>query len=98
MDDLTEFHGMLKVETVGPVYMIASGLPTYRPDHCAALVHLALDICDALEDFKDDQRMPLQALMGIHCGPVIGGVVGVKLPRYRCAASASAGRLRQYGF
>ena len=21
--------------------------------------------------------------MGIHCGPVIGGVVGVKLPRYR---------------
>ena len=24
-----------------------------------------------------------QALMGIHCGPVIGGVVGVKLPRYR---------------
>ena len=71
------------METVGPVYMIASGLPTYRPDHCAALVHLALDICDALEGFKDDQRMPLQALMGIHCGPVIGGVVGVKLPRYR---------------
>ena len=24
-----------------------------------------------------------QALMGIHCGSVIGGVVGVKLPRYR---------------
>ena len=21
--------------------------------------------------------------MGIHCGPLIGGVVGVKLPRYR---------------
>jgi len=74
MDDLTELHSMLKVETVGPVYMIASGLPTYRPDHCAALVLLALDICDALEDFKDDQGMPLQALMGIHCGPVIGGV------------------------
>ena len=27
--------------------------------------------------------MLYQALMGIHCGPVIGGVVGVKLPRYR---------------
>ena len=38
---------------------------------------------DVIEGFVDCQGKPLLALMGIHCGPVIGGVVGVKLPRYR---------------
>ena len=66
-----------------PPAQVASGLPTPRSDHCAALATLALSMRDAMEGFVDCQGRPLQALMGIHCGPVIGGVVGVKLPRYR---------------
>ena len=58
-------------------------MPVYRPDHCAALAALALDMADALEGYEDGQGRPLQALMGLHCGPVIGGVVGVNLPRFR---------------
>ena len=48
LDELTSAAGLLKVETVGPVYMVASGLPLQRPDHTAALARLALAMRDAL--------------------------------------------------
>ena len=78
---MTEAAGLLKVETVGPVYMAVSGVPTFRADHCAALATLALEMLDVLEDYKDSSGRPLQALMGIHCGPVIGGIIGAQMPR-----------------
>ena len=37
-------------------------------------------MADAPSPIAPPPHLP-QALMGIHCGPVIGGVVGVKLPR-----------------
>ena len=69
--------------TTSHIPQVAAGIPTHRSDHCAALAALALDMRDALEEYSDGQGRPLQALMGLHCGPVIGGVVGVNLPRYR---------------
>ena len=48
----------------------------------AALGALALAMAHRLRDFEVHGK-PLKARMGIHCGPVIGGVIGVKLPRYR---------------
>ena len=40
---------------------VASGIPTYRVDHCAALARLALDMQDALKKYKDASGEPLQA-------------------------------------
>ena len=45
---------------MGPVYMVAAGLPAYRPDHCAALACLALDMQAELKDFVDGRGRPLQ--------------------------------------
>ena len=47
------------VETVGPVYMVASGLRAYA-DHVAMLGLLALDMRDVLKGYKDFQGQPLQ--------------------------------------
>ena len=60
LDELTEGAGLLKVETVGSVYMVASGIPDPRPDHCARLAALALDMQAALAAFEDDVGRPLQ--------------------------------------
>ena len=80
-DELTTAAGLLKVETVGPVDMAVAGVPTFRADHCAALATLALDMLGRLGDYTDGNGQPLQALMGINCGPVIGGIIGAKMPR-----------------
>ena len=75
------FSPLRQVETVGPVYMAVAGVPTFRADHCAALATLALEMLGKLGDYADDNGLPLQALMGIHCGPVIGGIIGAHMPR-----------------
>jgi adenylate cyclase len=38
-DELTDTHNVYKVETIGDVYLVASGCPReyYRPDHAAIL-------------------------------------------------------------
>ena len=39
---------------------VASGIPTYRADHCAALARLSLDLQDALKKYKDARGEPVQ--------------------------------------
>ena len=60
LDALTEAAGLLKVETVGSVYVVASGMPDPLPDHCARLAVLALDMMDALAKYEDEVGRPLQ--------------------------------------
>ena len=49
---------------------VASGIPTYRADHCAALARLALDLQDALKKYKDAIGEPVQVRGGsAHIGP-----------------------------
>ena len=43
---------------------VASGIPTYRADHCAALARLALDLQDALKKYKDASGEPVQVRGG----------------------------------
>ena len=66
-----------------PVFMVAAGIPYAGPDSCAQLGALALKMRARVRGFNGPDGKPLEALMGIHAGPVIGGVIGYKLPRFR---------------
>lgn len=61
-----------KVETVGTVYMVVSGAPERRRHHAAAAASAALAVCTALPKLT----------IGIHSGPCVAGVLGLRLPRY----------------
>jgi adenylate cyclase len=52
--------------------MVASGIPTPRPDHAEALAALALEMQRAMRRF--DARLRIR--IGIHSGPVVAGVIG----------------------
>lgn len=68
-----------KVETVGMVYMAVSGAPDINPLHAEHAADLALRIT------KKVKALNLQDVaikIGIHSGPVVAGVVGLKVPRY----------------
>lgn len=77
-DELTEKHGLEKIKTNGDAYMVAGGLPVPRPDHAEAIANIALDMQEAIADFKTDRGEPFQIRIGINTGPVVAGVIGTK--------------------
>ncbi|WP_377477494.1 MAG: adenylate/guanylate cyclase domain-containing protein [Microcoleus anatoxicus] len=77
-DELTEKHGLEKIKTNGDAYMVAGGLPVPRPDHAEAIANMALDMQEAIADFKTDKGEPFQIRIGINTGPVVAGVIGTK--------------------
>ncbi|XP_073952165.1 soluble guanylate cyclase 89Db-like isoform X2 [Choristoneura fumiferana] len=72
IDRLLDGHRVYKVETVGTVYMLVSGAPERRRTHAAAAASAALAVSRALP----------RLTIGVHSGPCVAGVLGLKLPRY----------------
>ncbi|XP_046805976.1 soluble guanylate cyclase 89Db-like [Lucilia cuprina] len=68
-----------KVETVGMVYMAVSGAPDVNPLHAEHACDLALRL---IKKVKALQIPGLSIRIGINSGPVVAGVVGLKVPRY----------------
>ena len=71
------------------MYVVSCGCPDAALDHAARLAELALRINEAMEGSTAIDNEPLRLKMGIHSGQVIGGVIGLKLPR--CASVPSRG-------
>ena len=66
---INEFYPLRLYLLLSPLCaQVASGIPTHRADHCAALARLALDMTDALKKYRDARGEPLQA-SDCHWGP-----------------------------
>ena len=76
-DGLVEKYDLEKIKTIGDCYMVASGVPSPRPDHAVALVNLALDMQAVIAERRFGGRQ-LAFRIGINSGPVVAGVIGRK--------------------
>lgn len=74
----------LTVETITDAYLIVTGLPEPNPDHAIEMAHLALDVVSACQAYVFPHRASekIKMRVGIHSGPVAGGVVGTCAPRF----------------
>ena len=85
ISDIIDEHDVYKVETIGDAYMVVSGIPERNGNrHAGEIANLALDLLAATTTFKI-RHMPekqLQLRIGLHSGPAVAGVVGLKMPRY----------------
>ncbi|XP_067126780.1 soluble guanylate cyclase 88E-like isoform X2 [Centruroides vittatus] len=82
-DQLTEKHGVYKVETIGDAYMVVSGAPEHDPKHAEKVCDMALDMVVVIGGLKDPSTgRSLRIRVGVHSGAVVAGVVGLKMPRY----------------
>lgn len=78
---IQKYTDIEKIKTIGDAYMCASGLEDRKilPDN---LVRAALEMQAFLQEHKQErQRLGkpyFEARIGIHTGPVVAGVVGVK--------------------
>ena len=81
-DRIMERHGMEKIKTIGDAYMAAGGLPVPNTTHAGDAVRAALELRDFIEQGKHDKMargLPFfEVRIGIHTGPVVAGIVGVK--------------------
>lgn len=77
-DQLTEQHCLEKIKTIGDAYMVAGGLPETAPHHADAMVELALAMQRAIAQISHETGEDLQLRIGIHTGPVVAGVIGLK--------------------
>jgi adenylate cyclase len=75
-DQLAEFHKLEKIKTIGDAYMVAGGLPSPNDYHTESIAQFALDIREAIKDFRRPDSFPFQLRIGIHTGPVVAGVIG----------------------
>ncbi|XP_065654311.1 atrial natriuretic peptide receptor 1 isoform X3 [Hydra vulgaris] len=84
-DTICDQYDVYKVETIGDAYMVVSGLPeTNGNRHAGEIARMSLDLLSATTLFKIRHKPEarLQLRIGIHSGPVVAGVVGLKMPRY----------------
>ena len=85
-DTITSKHGIEKIKTIGDAYMAAGGLPTPNTTHATDVIKAALEMRDFVEVGKArkiEAGLPyFEIRVGIHTGPVVAGIVGVKKFQY----------------
>ncbi len=81
-DAIMERHGIEKIKTIGDAYMAAAGLPEPGRANAREVVLAALEMQDFIENRhleRTARTLPaFRMRAGIHTGPVIAGVVGVR--------------------
>ncbi|MFZ1332285.1 MAG: adenylate/guanylate cyclase domain-containing protein [Flavobacteriales bacterium] len=85
-DRITGEYGIEKIKTFGDAYMAAGGLPTPNATHARDVVQAALEMRDFVAKEKARKiaaGLPFfEVRIGIHTGPVVAGIVGVKKFQY----------------
>jgi adenylate cyclase len=77
-DRIMEKYGLEKIKTIGDAYLAVSGLPVSNDQHAKNAVSASLEILAYIQQRKIDNPKALDIRIGIHSGPVIAGIVGVK--------------------
>ena len=85
-DRIMQRHGVEKIKTIGDSYMAAGGLPTPNRTHPKDVLRAALEIqkyvSARMEERKKAGKVFFENRIGIHTGPVVAGIVGVKKYSY----------------
>ena len=81
-DLIMQKHGVEKIKTIGDSYMAAGGLPVPNKTHASDVVKAALEIQEFMRNHKVKKEAAgeqyFEIRIGVHTGPVVAGIVGVK--------------------
>ena len=77
-DEIMDAYGCERIKTIGDAYLAVCGMPEPRQDHALRMVRAAADALRYMRGRLEEQGGGWQIRMGIHSGPVVGGIVGVK--------------------
>ncbi len=81
-DEIISKHQIEKIKTIGDAYMAAAGLPVTNELHAIDIVNAAIEIRDYMTKLKEERlkhgKPFFEIRIGIHSGPVVAGIVGIK--------------------
>lgn len=85
-DEIITKYGIEKIKTIGDAYMCAGGLPVPGSTHARDVVMAALEIQEFMKAEKIARVKKnlhfFELRAGIHTGPVVAGIVGIKKFQY----------------
>jgi class 3 adenylate cyclase len=83
-DEITSKFGLEKIKTIGDSYMCASGLPISNKDHAKNAIMAAKEMIALVKEEMNasDGLIHYEIRVGIHTGPVVAGIVGIKKWQY----------------
>ncbi|GAA4466622.1 hypothetical protein GCM10023093_20990 [Nemorincola caseinilytica] len=81
-DKIIEKYGIEKIKTIGDSYMCAGGFGTAVPASALNVVRAGIEIRDFMEQRNREEKARggnvFEVRIGIHTGPVIAGIIGIK--------------------
>jgi class 3 adenylate cyclase len=77
-DALLDHYNVEKIKTIGDSYMLAAGIPNPSKDHALQAAAFTFAMQNELRRFVAATGYPISMRVGMHCGPVVAGVIGTK--------------------
>ena len=81
-DAIIARHNIEKIKTIGDAYMCAGGLPVSNETHAIDVVNAAIEIRQFMQEHLEQKKLTGQEVfeirIGIHTGPVVAGIVGIR--------------------
>jgi class 3 adenylate cyclase len=81
-DAIVARRGLERLKTMGDGYIAIGGTSERRQDDLPLAAHAAHEMLHAVEAAARKFGLPLALRVGLHVGPVIGGVIGRERPTY----------------
>jgi class 3 adenylate cyclase len=85
-DGIIQKYGLEKIKTIGDAYIAAGGLPEKNSATARNVIEAAIAMQQAVEKLKSERELLgkpyFELRIGIHTGPVVAGVVGIKKFQY----------------
>lgn len=85
-DTILQKHKIEKIKTIGDAYLCVSGLPNTNNTHAVDMMNAAFEIREYITQRKTEKEkngeFAFELRIGIHTGPVIAGIVGLKKYAY----------------
>ncbi|MEO8147314.1 MAG: adenylate/guanylate cyclase domain-containing protein [Bacteroidia bacterium] len=81
-DNIIHKYVVEKIKTVGDAYICVGGLPVLNFTHAADTINAAIEIRNFMIARKNEKEargeIPFEIRIGIHTGPVVAGIVGIR--------------------